>query len=91
MRVEGELEHSRTGNAELVAEGANVRRYQPQMLGDERQIAQLSLHRAEELGARARHPLAGLRRRCSGQYAPGGSERAEMVQADHVHMSQQRT
>ena len=48
-----------------------------------------SLHRAEELGARTRHPLAGLGRRRPGRYVPGGRERAEMIQANHVHVGQQ--
>src|SRR5271166_375695 len=39
---------------------------------------QLSLYRAEEVGARTRHPLAGLRRRRSGGYVPGGRETAEV-------------
>src|SRR5882757_7387365 len=90
MPIKSELEHPRPGHAEVVAEGANIGRDQPQILGDERQTAQLSLHRAEELRARTRHPLAGLRRRGSGGYVPGGRESAEMVQADRVHVSQQR-
>src|SRR5712692_1316483 len=89
MSIKGELEHPRPGHLELVAEGANVRRYQPQILGDERQTAELPPHCAEEFGARSRHPSAGLRRRCSGRYVPGGCESAEMVQADRVHVSQQ--
>src|SRR5258705_791550 len=89
MPIKSELEHPRPGHAELVAEGTNVRRYQPQILGDEWQTAQPSLHRAEELGARTWHPLAGLRRRGSGGYVPGGGECAEMVQADRCHVSQQ--
>src|SRR6266478_1837968 len=89
MPIKSELEHPRPGHAEVVAEGANIGRDQPQILGDEWQTAQPSLHRAEELGARTWHPLAGLRRRCSGRYVPGGCESAEMVQADRVHVSQQ--
>src|SRR5215471_10568252 len=89
MAIKSELEHPRPGHAEVVAEGANIGRYQPQILGDEWQTAELSLHRAEELSARTWHPLAGLRSRGSGGYVPGGGECAEMVQADRVHVSQQ--
>src|SRR5260370_25533429 len=89
MPIKSELAHTRPGHAEVVAEGANTGRGQPQILGDEWQTAQPSLHRAEELGARTWHPSAGLRRRGSGGYVPGGGECAEMVQANRVHVSQQ--
>jgi hypothetical protein len=36
-------------------------------------------------------PLAGLGRRCSDWHVPGGCERSEMIEANHVHMTQQRT
>jgi len=42
MSIESELQHPRAWHAELVAESANVGRDQPQILGDERQTAQLS-------------------------------------------------
>src|SRR5258708_35048659 len=89
MGIKSELEEPGPGQAGVVAEGANIGRDQPQILGDEWQTAQPSLHRAEELGARTWHPLAGLRRRGSGGYVPGGGECAEMVQADRIHVSQQ--
>ena len=79
MPIEGELEHPRPGDAELVPEGANIRRDEPQIFGDEWQTPQLSLHRIEKFGARTRHPLTGLGRRCSGRYVPGTRESAEMV------------
>src|SRR5258708_33412173 len=89
MGIKSELEEPGPGQAGVVAEGANIGRDQPQILGDEWQTAQPSLHRAEELGARTWHPSAGLRRRGSGGYVPGGGECAEMVQANRVHVSQQ--
>src|SRR5258708_29976390 len=89
MGIEREVGQQSAGEAEGVAEGANIGRDQPQILGDEWQTAQPSLHRAEELGARTWHPLAGLRRRGSGGYVPGGGESPEMVHADRVHVSQQ--
>ena len=35
--------------------------------------------------------MAGLGRSCSGRYVPGGREPAKMIQADHVHVGEQRT
>ena len=67
-----------------------VRRDQAQVLRDERQAAQLVLHGAEKFSAGAGHPFAGFRGRRSRRYVPGGRERAEMIQADQVHVSQQR-
>ena len=50
-----------------------------------------SLHRAEEIGARTRDPLAGLGRGCPGRYVPGGREPAKMIQTDRVHVGEKRT
>ena len=86
--VEGELQHPCPGQADPVPEDAYVGRDQPQILGDKRQTAELPLHHGEEVGARARLPLAGLRRRCSGGHVPGSGEGAEMVEADSIHVSQ---
>ena len=57
MAVEGELENARSRQVELVAERIHVRRDQPQILGDERQSAQLSLHCAERNRRRDRRPI----------------------------------
>src|SRR5439155_19586456 len=44
----------------------------------------------EKFGAGCRHPLARPSARCSCWYVPGGRERAEMIEADHVYVSQKR-
>ena len=72
-----------------VPELAHVRRDDPQVLGEERQRAQCFLYHAEEVGARARHPLAGLRRRRPGRYVPRRRESSEVIQTDRVDVSQQ--
>src|SRR5207247_239875 len=89
--VEGELKNPAPRQMELVEEGPYVRRDQPQVLGDERQSVQLSLYRAEELGARSCHPLSSLGSRCFSRYVPGGCEPSKMIQANGVHMRQQGT
>src|SRR5215831_9847561 len=76
---------------ELVAECVDVAGDQPQVFSDERKGAQFTPYRAEEVGARTRHPSAGLGRRRSGRDVPGGRERTEMIQANHIHVSQQGT
>src|SRR5215469_2831047 len=74
---------------ELVAECVDVAGDQPQVFSDERKGAQFTPYRAEEVGARTRHPSAGLGRRRPGRYVPGGRECTEMIQANHVYVSQQ--
>ena len=88
MPIKSELEHPRPGHAEVVAEGANIGRDQPQILGDEWQTGQPSLHRAEELGAWTHWPDCAVE-------APAGTCQAaanprKWSQADRVHVSQQR-
>ena len=91
MAVESKLQDSCPRHVELVAERANLRRDQAQILSDEREYAELSLYRAEEISARTWHPMPGLGRRCPGRYVPGGCEPTEMIQTNHIHVSQQRT
>ncbi len=76
--------------SEPIAQRADVGRDQPQILGDERQGAQLLLGRGEEVGAWTGHSLAGLRRCCSGWHMPGGRKPTEMIQPNQVHLGQQR-
>src|SRR5262245_5219734 len=74
---------------ELVAECVDVGRDEPQVFDDEWEGAQFAPYRAEEVSARTRHPSAGLGRRRLGWDVPGGRERTEMIQANHIHVSQQ--
>jgi hypothetical protein len=90
MSVKGELQHPHPGQTEPVAQRGDVRRDQPQILGEERQTAQFSLRDLEEFGARSGHPLARLRRRGTGRHVPRGSENPEVVQAHNVHIMQRR-
>ena len=57
----------------------DVQSDQPQILGDKWQSAQFSLHRAEELRARAWHPMPGLGCRCVGRYMPRRSKTTEVI------------
>jgi len=60
MSVEAELQHPCPRQTELVAQCGNVRRDQPQILGNERQTSHFSPYGLEELASRTGHPLAGL-------------------------------
>src|SRR5437899_10627960 len=90
MAVESKLQHPRPRHLELVAERRNVRRDQAEILSNERHYAQLSLYRVEKISARTWYPLAGLGRTCPGRYMPGGRQATEMIQTNHIHVSQQR-
>src|SRR4029450_7446941 len=80
MAVEGELQHPRSGNPERAAERGHVWRDRSQVLRDEGQTAERLLDGAEEAGARARYPLAGLRRRRPGRDLPRRLESPEMIE-----------
>src|SRR5271170_3409305 len=54
-------------------------------------MAQLGLHGLKKAGSRTRHPLPGLSRWRSGCNVPRGREPAEVIQANHIDMSQHRT
>src|SRR5215831_2267382 len=88
--VEGKLEDACPGQMEPVAECTHVGRDQSQVFGDEWKTAQRAFDRAEELGARTQYPLTALGCWCTRRYAPRRRERAEMIQADDVDLSQNR-
>src|SRR5208283_5333119 len=48
-----------------------------------------SLHSAEKLRTRTRHPMPSLGCRCIGRDMPGRRESTEMIQADHIHVREQ--
>src|SRR5580658_778448 len=52
-------------------------------------MAQLALHCLKKTGSRTRDPLPGLSRRRSGWDVPRGREPAEVIQANHIDVSQQ--
>src|SRR5580658_2359140 len=54
-------------------------------------MAQLGLHCLKKAGRRTRHPLPGLSRWRSGWDVPRSREPAEVIQANHIDMSQQST
>jgi hypothetical protein len=60
VAVEGELEDPGARNMELVAQGPHVWSDYPQILGDEWQAAQFTLHCPEKAGARSWYPLPRL-------------------------------
>src|ERR1700683_3324981 len=54
-------------------------------------MAQLCSHCLKKAGSRTRHPLPGLSRWRSGWNVPRSREPAEVIQANHIDVSQQST
>src|ERR1700683_1675381 len=54
-------------------------------------MAQLRLRCLKKIGSRTRHPLPGLSRWRSGWNVPRSREPAEVIQANHIDVSQQST
>src|ERR1700691_4303906 len=54
-------------------------------------MAQLCLHCLKKAGSRTRHPLPRLSRWRSGWNVPRSREPAEVIQANHIDVSQQST
>src|SRR5271156_860161 len=54
-------------------------------------MPQLCLHRLKKAGSRPRHPLPRLSRWRSGWNMPRSREPAEVIQANHIDVSQQST
>src|SRR5580658_5125575 len=54
-------------------------------------MAQLCLHCLKKAGSGTRHPLPGLSRWRSGRNVPRSREPAEVIQANHIDVSQQST
>src|ERR1700730_11585347 len=54
-------------------------------------MAEFCLHCLKKAGSRTRHPLSRLSRWRSGRNVPRGLEPAEVIQANHIDVSQQST
>src|SRR5580693_8071493 len=89
MTIEGELQDARPRHAKLVSQGLHVGRNKTQIFRDEWQLAQLGLHGLKKAGSRTRDPLPGLSRWRSGWNVPRSREPAEVIQANHIDVSQQ--
>ncbi len=77
------------GRFRALTELADVGRDDAQVLGDERQVAQLLPGGPEEILAGPGEPLALAGRGGAGRDIPGGGEAPEMVEAADVHVGQQ--
>ena len=76
------------GRANSRADRVDLRRDDAQVLGDERQAAELRFERVQELAARPRHPPARLGRRRPRRDVPVRLEPAEVVEPDQVDLLQ---
>src|SRR5262249_19253814 len=68
--IKGKLQHAHSGQFEFVSERKHVGSDEPQILGNEGQVAQFALNRFEEIAARTWHPLASLCRPSPGRNVP---------------------
>src|SRR4029079_16340399 len=82
--VEGEVEHEHAREAELAAKAAHRLRDHAEVLGDERQRAQLPLDGVEELAAGTAPPAPLLSRRVTLRDSPVRDEPAEVVDPREV-------
>src|SRR4051794_11788197 len=82
--AEGPEEHHHPRKAELVAQPQDRLSDVAEILGDQRQVAELALDRSEELGARAGAPVPAPRRRVPLGNGPVGDEAAEVVDATEI-------
>src|SRR5207237_6180283 len=70
--------------AELVAQPQDRRRDVAEILGDQREVAELALDRTEELGAGAGPPVPAPGGRMPRRNGPVGDEAAEVVDATEI-------
>ena len=90
IAVPRELEHAHSGKAQLVAERVHIVRDDPQILGEDRQVAPAERlrDRTEEIAPRRRHPGAVLGRIVLRRHLPARGESAEVIESHHVHEPQ---
>src|SRR5215813_7525425 len=89
MTIKSELEHSHSGQLKFVSQRNHIRSDESQILGNERQVAKLSLDRLEEIWAWAWNPMAGLSGPSVRRNVPGRAKSSKMIQPHQVHVCQQ--
>ena len=91
LAVEGKLQHAHSRQLELVAQRLHiVRVISPRSSAMNGSAPNSVCTAVKKLGARAGHPLAGFAPSGSRRNVPGGCERAEMIQTNHVDVREQR-
>src|SRR5258705_6502281 len=86
VTVEGELQDPRPRHLKLITQRHHIRRDYPQIFGDERQAAQLTLHHPEKSLAGTGHPLPGLGCWCPGWNVPRRGKTSEVIESNHIYM-----
>src|SRR5262245_9106435 len=89
MTIKGELKHSHPGQLELVSKRNHIGSDKPQVLRDERKVAQLALNGPEEIRARTFDPMAKLCGASVGSNMPRRAKTSKVIQAHQVNMGQQ--
>src|SRR5208283_5817059 len=88
--IEAELEHSDSGQLELIAKRNNVGSDNAEVFGNERHVAQLRPDGLEERSAGPGDPMPGFSGLSRRGNVPGGAKCPEMVEPNQVHVGQQR-
>src|SRR5690606_23627754 len=83
--TERELQNPHSWVTELLPQRMDVRRYDPQILHDDRDRAQLALQTAEEVQTRTGYPRAVDRRLLPGRNLPPSGEPPEVVHPHQIH------
>src|SRR4030095_16253186 len=90
ISIEAELEHSNSPQLELIAKRNHIGSDNAEVLGNERQMAQLRPDGSEESSARTGNPMPGFSAFRGGRNVPGGAKRPEVIKPNQVHVGQQR-
>src|SRR5215813_5818445 len=89
MTIKGELKHSHPGQFKLVSKHNHVGSDKPQVLGDERTMAQLALNGPEEIRARTLDPMAELCCTSVWSNMPRRAKTSKMIQPHQVNVGKQ--
>ena len=84
LAVERELQDPHAGESEALPQRGHLRRDDAEVLGDDRQVAQLPPHGLEQCPAGHLDPLPLLRGRRACRHRPAGIEAAEVVDAHEI-------
>src|SRR5258706_9488246 len=83
-----ELQDSHSGEAELCAQGLDLRRDYAEILCNDWQIAKRRGQRSKQLATGSVDPFAVFSRRLSGGNFPAGHESAKMIDAHEIELRQ---
>ena len=86
--IKCELKDQHARQVPLIAQRANLRRDQAKVFSDESRQRHLPAHRLQQLSARAFYPAPASRACRIPRYFPVGFQRAKMINAQEIELSQ---